>query len=391
MLPTLELEAKRKAHLFGILEAIGQRLDLTETQYERAKTSYEAVGNWLIESDDTFLQEGSVSPHGSIRLQTANRPWQRTEFDVDLLFVMLTTASTSSPAAVKRLVGERLKANERYAAMLVEKNRCWQLQYAGEFHLDVTPAILNPNCRNEGLLVPDKRLGIWKATHPIAYANNFEARAKLHPRYRVVEFAEARADIEGLPDRQQYKGVLKRGVQLCKRHRDVRFASQDAAVQPISSIITTLLAWSYEECVCSREYDHDLDILIEAVRGMPKFIQTVQLGGKTVYVIPNETTEGENFAEKWNDDPRRAKAFFEWHADIVQILEQFVQLQGEDALSAHLGKAFGASAVDPVFEQITRAVTAARTARTIGVLGSLGVSNSARATPVRQNNFFGRR
>lgn len=177
MLPTLELAAKRKAQLYGYLEAIGQRLDLTETQYERAQTSYEAVGTWLMESESQYLQDGSVSPHGSIRTQTANRPFARSEFDVDLLDVLPGISESSSPTAVKALVGDRLKENDRYRKILVEKNRCWQLQYEKEFHLDVTLAILNPRCGNGGLLVPDKTLRVWKPTHPIAFADRFEARA----------------------------------------------------------------------------------------------------------------------------------------------------------------------------------------------------------------------
>ena len=392
MLPTLELEAKRKAYLLGILEAVGQRLDLTESQYERAKSSYEDVGSWLVAAQSKFLQTGAVSPHGSIRIQTANRPRDRAEFDVDVLDVLPDIGDMSNPAAVKQLVGDRLKENERYRKILVEKNRCWQLQYAGDFHLDVTPAIRNSRCPNGGLLVPDKALRVWKATHPIAFADNFEARARLQPRYQMAKFAEARADIEGLPERQRHKGVLKRSVQLCKRHRDVRFAEADASLAPISIIITTLLGWAYQECVTAREYEHDLDVLLESVRGMPKFIQTTRVGNDTIYVIPNETTNGENFAEKWNEDPRRAVAFFQWHRDAVQTLEQFVALQeGEDTVSRHLSKAFGAAVVEPVFAEVNRVVNASRAARTLGILGSAGLSSSARAAPVRGNNFFGRR
>lgn len=390
MLPTLELEAKRKAYLFGLLEAVGQRLDPTDTQYERAKTSYEAVGSWLIGADSKFLQTGKVSPHGSIRIQTANRPWKRAEFDVDLLDVLPDIGESSHPGSVKHLLGDRLKQHDHYRGILVEKNRCWQLQYAGEFHLDVTPAILNPRCPSGGLLVPDKSLRVWKPTHPIAFADRFEARARLQPRYRSVTFAEARADIEGLPERQRNKGVLKRGVQLCKRHRDVRFADKDSSLAPISIIITTLLAWSYEECVQSREYDHDLDLLIEAVRGMPNFIQTTQVGNETHFVIPNETTEGENFAEKWNEDPHRAKAFFEWHQNAVETLEEFVLLEGEDQLSMHLSEAFGGTVVTPVFAEVTRAVNVARGAGRLGILGAAGVSISNSASAIRGNNFFGR-
>ena len=390
MLPTLELEAKRKAYLLGVLEAIGQRLDLSETQYERARTSYEAVGAWLMGAESPYLQNGKISPHGSVRIETANRPLLRSEFDVDLLDVLADIPERTSPAAVKQLVGDRLKENERYRRILVEKKRCWRLQYEGDFHLDVTPAILNPRCPNGGLLVPDKTLRIWKPTHPIAFADNFETRARLRPRYRSAKFADARADIEGLPERQHHKGPLKRGVQLCKRHRDVRFADKDPSLAPISIIITTLLGWSYEECVRSREYEHDLDLLIEAVRGMPNFIQTTQVGNDTIYVIPNETTAGENFAEKWNEDPRRGEAFFDWHRNAVETLEEFTVLQGEDSLSLHLSKAFGASVVEPVFAEVNRAINASRAAGTLGILGAAGVSSSPRAAPIRGNNFYGR-
>lgn len=391
MLPTLELAAKRKAQLYGYLEAIGQRLDLTETQYQRARTSYEAVGAWLMEGESAHLQNGSVSPHGSIRTQTANRPFVRSEFDVDLLDMLPDISERSNPAVVKQLVGDRLKENDRYRKILVEKNRCWQLQYEGEFHLDVTPAIRNPQCGNGGLLVPDKTLRVWKPTHPIAYAERFEARARLQPRYRIAKFAEARADIEGLPERQHHKGPLKRGVQLCKRHRDINFASKDSALAPISIIITTLLAWSFEECVRSREYDHDLDLLMESVRGMPNFIQIMQVGGRTVYVIPNETTAGENFAEKWNEDPRRAEAFFQWHDNVVKTLEEFVRAEGEDEVSVHLSEAFGSSVVGSVFSDVNQAINAARVGRTLGVLGAAGLSTSPSAAPILGNTFFGRR
>src|SRR4051812_13760826 len=103
MLPTLELEAKRKSYLYGLLEAVGQRLDPTSTEYERAKTSYEAVAAWLSDSDSEFLQTANICPHGSIRLQTANRSWANLELDVDLLLVMPDVSDRSEPRAVKAL------------------------------------------------------------------------------------------------------------------------------------------------------------------------------------------------------------------------------------------------------------------------------------------------
>jgi len=126
------------------------------------------------------------------------------------------------------------------------------------------------------------------------------------------------------------------------------------------------------------------------VRGMPNFIQVTYVAGQKIYVIPNETTAGENFAEKWNEDPRRADAFYEWHEDLVETLEDFVRAEGEDEVSVQLSEAFGSSVVDPVFAEVNRAVNAARAARTLAITVAAGLSTSARAAPVRGNTFYGR-
>ena len=129
---------------------------------------------------------------------------------------------------------------------------------------------------------------------------------------------------------------------------------------------------------------------MEAVRGMPNFIQVMYVAGQKIYVIPNETTAGENFAEKWNEDPRRAQAFYDWHENLVETLEDFVRAEGEDEVSVRLSEAFGGSVVEPVFAEVNRAVNAARAARTLGILGTTGLSTSVRAAPVRGNTFYGR-
>ena len=43
--------ALRKAQLFGVLERLCERLEPSETQADRAKTSYEAVGQWLADAE----------------------------------------------------------------------------------------------------------------------------------------------------------------------------------------------------------------------------------------------------------------------------------------------------------------------------------------------------
>jgi hypothetical protein len=50
----------RKAQLTGILERICQGLELSQTQFESAKSRYEAVGRWLADSADPRLAAASI-------------------------------------------------------------------------------------------------------------------------------------------------------------------------------------------------------------------------------------------------------------------------------------------------------------------------------------------
>jgi hypothetical protein len=46
----------RKAEIYSLLDQICQALELTAAQLEAARTSYEAVAEWLSESDNPLLK-----------------------------------------------------------------------------------------------------------------------------------------------------------------------------------------------------------------------------------------------------------------------------------------------------------------------------------------------
>ena len=98
-------------------------------------------------------------------------------------------------------------------------------------------------------------------------------------------------------------------------------------------IITTLAAWSYEHCVGTMVFDSELDVLCAVIRHMPDFIQPQEEGGRIHWAIWNETTQGENFAERWNAETAKAQAFFDWHAAAICDLESFTAAEGLDRLS----------------------------------------------------------
>jgi hypothetical protein len=341
-----------------------------------------------------LLQSLAIYLQGSTALGTTVKPIGSNEHDVDLV-AHIPNLDPISPMVVKKAVGDRLRANGHYAPLLEEKSRCWRLSYANEFHLDITPSIANPACNNGGELVPDKSLKEWKATNPKGYRSLFDWRANLQPRMRLVKSEatadRARADIEPYPAATNLKGVLRRTVQVTKRHRDVYFVGLDPCLAPISVIVTTLASRSYEYCVSQFEYVSELDLLRDIVRFMPAFIEIRTVGGRQQWFIWNETTSGENFAEKWNADPSCAEAFYAWHSRALADLDKLPDIQGVDQLHKNLSESFGALPAKMALDVLTREISAARHTGKLWVAPSIGLSLGAvsASTTVRANTFFG--
>ena len=88
---------------------------------------------------------------------------------------------------------------------------------------------------------------------------------------------------------------------------------------------------------------------------MPATIQVDVVNGRQTWSLWNMTPAGENFCEKWNKDPRRAAAFFSWHAEALRDLEALAAAEGLDQVRRQLGSIFGAApatkAMDSLFGQ----------------------------------------
>jgi hypothetical protein len=300
-----------------------------------------------------------------------------------------------SPAALKFAIGNRLRSNGLYAPILEEMGRCWRINYAGEFHLDITPSIPNPGCPKGGVLVPDKALRLWTPSNPKGYKTLFLERAKIMPQMRLIKsmaaMDSARSVVEPYPEQVSFKGILPRTVQLSKRHRDIHFQELDPSLAPISVIITTLASRAYEFCALNTVYDSELDLLCDVVRHMPHFIQVDTSSGRRQWFIWNETTDHENFAEKWNADPRRADAFYTWHAKLLADLESLTHIEGLDLLTKRLGSAFGSTPAARALDGLTEPVSAARRTGRLVAAPAVGLSVAAVAssTSVRANTFHG--
>lgn len=387
-----KLEA-RQTQIVEVLEMVCESLELSQPQFALAKQRYEGVGACLASSDEPVLQTIAVYLQGSTALRTTVKPIGVNEFDVDLVAHVPDLDVQVSPAALKKAIGDCLRRNGNYEPLLEEMPRCWRLNYASEFHMDITPSIPNPNCRLGGELVPDKTLKMWKASNPKSYKKLFEQRAKLAPVIRIrkgIALDSAQASVEPYPEAGGFKGILRRTVQIAKRHRDIMFVDEPD-VAPLSVIITTLASRSYQWCVTNREYDNELDLLFDVIRHMPDTIDVRHVEGRVQWFIWNETTTGENFAEKWNRRPARAEAFYAWHERLCSDLVQLEAIRGMDRLGEVLKGLFGQRPASAAMDSLTERVSTARRIGNLRVAPAVGLSVGAipASTAVPANTFYG--
>lgn len=326
-----------------LLKLIAETLDIPDSKYEEAVAKYQAVGKWLDANDSRLhIYRPTIYPQGSFRLGTMIRPINDgDEYDIDLVCHLEIDKKNVSQKQLKQMVGDRLNESEVYKKILDEGRRCWTLDYANEFHMDILPAIPDYEKLNDAILITDKKLRNWQHSNPKGYARWFAERMKDIFQKRKMVLAESiKANVEDVPD-YKVRTPLQRSVQILKWHRDVYFKDKDN--KPISIIITTLAAQSYQ---------NEADIS-DAITNIVDVISDVRhikdANGK--YYIPNPVNPDENFADKWNENPALPLAFFKW---IEQLKADFGTASAQKdiyKIAESLSPAFGADIIERSLEK----------------------------------------
>jgi hypothetical protein len=289
-------------YLSTLLESVAEELDIPPALHEEAVLNYEDVGDWLGAPGSPLEKyTPEIYPQGSFRLGTVVRPVRKNgEFDIDLVCRISKTKEQTTQAELKNLVGDRLKSRDDLNKRIEESRRCWRLEYEPRFHMDVLPCLPNPPRLPNGLLLTDKDLRNWQKSNPIDYATWFYGRMQVAFDLNRQKLAESlAASVEDVPE-WRVRTPLQRAVQVLKRHRDLYFAVGDENM-PTSIIITTLAAQAYRN-----QFD-----IHEALHVILSNLGDYISYENGLWVIQNPA-EDENFADKWNEKPERAKAFFRW-------------------------------------------------------------------------------
>lgn len=387
-----------------ILEKIAENLDITATQYQLTVQRYEAVGNWL-DADNSPLKpyKPKITPQGSFRLGTVIKPLREgEEYDVDLTCKLHIIKETITQQMLKKMVGDRLKENENYKRMLSpEKRRCWRLQYKEDFarfHLDIVPSI--PDTEHEILLLEIRSVSRNIAQHalcitdnetwdydkdfpksnPEGYAIWFTEQMRVEfQRKRELLASDLQMKVDSVPE-YRVKTPLQRVVQLLKRHRDIRY--NDDEHRPISIILTTLSAHAY---------NNEVDIF-DALRNiLAKMDSFIKRDNEGKFVIANPVNPLENFADKWNENPKKAVRFFEWLNEARRDLNA-ISGRTQVEIAGILRPVFGEKVVTKSFSDMAEEMRIEREKGNLYMAtstGVLGLNKSEQSTKVPNHTNFG--
>jgi len=330
-----------------LLERIVEELDIPESLYLQAKNRYESVGDWLSKDDSPLtIYNPEIYPQGSFLLGTVIKPISnKDEYDIDLVcFLADLDKSETSQSELKNIVGARLKENDTYKKLLDEEGRrCWTLNYANEFHMDILPAIADLDLQKRGglhqdaILITDKKKidqgdVDWPKSNPKGYARWFFSRQEVIYMAIKKQLADLlKASIDDVPN-YKVKTPLQRAIQVLKRHRDFFFSRKHSEYKPISIIINTLAAKIYQgqENIYSAIYD-----ILQTINE-----DIVKQNGN--FSIENPVNQDENFADKWNENEKLPLAFFDWinsarDTFCRDVLKKEKDLEMMDVLKENLG------------------------------------------------------
>lgn len=378
------LVTANSSRLSDTLERIAKEVDITQEHYARIYTVYNRVSNHLCEPGSSLAKyDPSAYIQGSVRIGTTNRPvLPGEEIDADSVILLQIYKENITQAALVAMVGERLRQHPEFSAVLVAGRRCWTLDYPDEFHMDILPALPDPDAallgRSEGILITDKKQRLWLPSNPIGFANWFKSR--MGPQFLEKLAALARLEgrnVEKIPA-YRVKTTLQKVVQLLKQHRDVYFRD-DPENSPISVAITTLAA---------RAYAGQADLATGFSEVALSLRDHIEYDAYR-YIVSNPVQPEENFLDKWVEHPERRQAFFDW---LDQLERDTMDVQSGASLlrlSDGLKQMFGKSAVNRAVLSVGTDLKAKRDAGTLKVAATTGTLGSVGVAKVRPHTIHG--
>jgi Second Messenger Oligonucleotide or Dinucleotide Synthetase domain len=366
-----------ESQIDDLLARIGKELQLDDTRYALADTSYNAVGTYLDRHPVVGRFKPTIYSQGSMRLNTTVKPLTGEEYDLDFVCEFLYPSEVfARPVQALDLIESAMRQSDRYRPMVERKNRCICLNYQHEFHMDILPACPDTEKGGTCIVVPDRKLSLWTPSNPKGYASWFDFQS--HRRSMAFDKAEP------LPSKEpiETKAILKICVQLIKRRRDIIY-KDNCNIAPISIVLTTLAASCYqgEESV-ARALNNILTEIEARIRASEP--------GRLVVFNPQNTSE--DLSERWTANPQLYREFAIFIREFRTKWTALLATRGVHRVTEQLEALFGEELAKTVVEKQTRDLEAARSRQGLGVLQKTGIVSgvaTGATVAIRPNTFYG--
>lgn len=377
---------ERKQNIDAMYRKIAAEIEISETQAEKAKESYEAVGNYLNNNIKQYYVR--IFPQGSFMLGTVIKPISdKDEYDIDL--VATIDNKFTSAKDLKNIVGDVLKTSDRYSEKVEEGKRCWTIQYSesANYHMDILPTMKSDTYfQNKKLIMTHKEDENsdyeFRQTNPEAYYDWFVKRMEEEKKKLTEEYAiRNKIEIVEVPE-YKIKTTLQIAIEILKRYRDIKF-KDTPDIKPISIILTTLMARIYT----GKENVYEL---IE--KFSKEYVLYLERDENGNVLIQNPVNKNENFADKWPSNPERKEAFFKFMDDLkYDLVTNKVLLEGNIREQADAyKKLFGENMVNKVYENIAQKTREEREKSNRYLKENGNLTTEKTNITVKNHNFYGK-
>lgn len=382
-----------KEQLNDLYERIVRTIDISDDMFDTAEREYKQLGDWIDQKTPQYSI--SVYAQGSFALGTVIKPIDdKDDYDLDLVCEFAQQYGFSARELKCSVVKSLLQSYKKTKKEMENKRRCWHVEYddVPHFHMDIIPAVNRKTYINITNYDKDNDSYEYIGSNPRGYIDWFNS--KKAERRRILrenyckenrELITCSADVEKIKE-YHLKTPLQKAIQILKRHRDIMFKDDTKHLKPISIIITTIAADLY------KNEDNIVDTLVNILSNAEKYINDRKTGSE--YHIDNPTYTGgdvENFADKWNEHPERATAFFTWlnkarHDLIDTRINNLLRTQ----LAENFSQALGAATTRFVFNEIANEERTAIENQSKKIDTTTGAISSSGSVPIPRSHHYGK-
>lgn len=400
------LTKEQKEEFSSIFDDMGKSLDISQSQYETITQSYQAVGKWLSEGELIKALKPEIRPQGSFMLGTAIKPVNKNDdIDIDLVCELQNKPLSWTQYDLKQAIGNRIKENTQYSQMLEKQNggrRCWTLLYRQnaeakeQYHLDILPCIVSSNYNiilenafsnnvtdyeSMAIRITDNEsddyqtstdVDTWLKSNPFGFAQWFFQKSTQNQ----TKLFSIQDSIQPVPKFQNSKYPLQRIVQILKRHRDIMFNGDEH--KPISIIITTLAAKAY------KGEANILEGLYNVVHSMKNHIEC----RNGIFWVANPVNAKENFADKWEEEPKKKTNFLNWILKVQADVDTIVSSNDMFSIQNNLEKPFGKELITETFSTRAKRMKELRDNNKLK-MSSVGILGGSIGQTVKPHTFYG--